>query len=1124
MKRIFTLFVILVITAGLNLLFAQNDWEVYTKSNSGICSDTVISIYLDNENNFWFGTAEGASKYDGSTWTSFNNVNSPFQNGYFISKILQHNSDYYFSGWQGVEKFDGTNWSTISGLQNHSVSSMDFDNAGNLWIGTDNAGLFKYDGTNLTNYIPSNSPLPSEDIKDIKKDENGNIWIAMVSYYNSNPAGIAKFDGTNWQFFNSKNSILTNENIHSIAEDKDGNLWFGADSLLLYKFDGTNWLRYDLSSQITSNWISCLDVDSDGNVWAGLGPNYGAQGIIKFDGTNITVYDQAAGFPNNDDVRDLKIDNSDNVWVGTWDGLIKLYNGPKINIETLTSSDSLKSLTGINLQWDYQFQNNINIEYSTDNGSSWLLVADNVNAQNNIYSWTVPIVIPASNQCKIRISDVNNANNKIESNSFTIYAKVEAPVLTPNGGIKNNGLVVSISCSTNGADIYYTTDGSEPNQSSIKYTGDFNINKNTTIKAKAFKTNWIDSDVETGNYTMKVAPVTFSPQPGTYTYAQYVALSTITVSESSTDTVIIYYTLDGSDPNEQSSVYNQSIYINNNTIIKAKAYRKDFESSDVSSGSYVFSGSNIKAVIKTDSVWLDTDFNGYEERIVDGSESSITNDNFYYLIWTVNGDSAGNGAKVNLKLKTGTNKVVLIACGYKGESDRDTAIVNVYTSKLKTNGSIYSAPAQIDNDNFIVTSADDKVYKFDSTGTVNWNILTGGDIQSTTCISDQNNIYVGSTDTRLYSFDKDGTPKWDKAMGGIITSSPSAGKDGVVYLGISTGRLYALDKTGTVMWNVQTGGAIVSSPSVSLNGDVYVGSCDKKLYSVNKDGDINWTFTTGDSILSSPAIGNDSCIIFGSNDGYIYKLNPAGSKIWSYYAGGKVKSSPIIINGGKVIFGSSNSEVICLDKDGYLFWKYSADAPVYGTAAISNDGQILIGDDSGKLYNLNDNGGLLWYFKTNSPIEAPILITDNDLVIYGKLNGEVYTLKLNPSGLAKIAVSNYEWPTFKGNNKRTGNKNSVLTGIINNNSNQVKEYKLAQNYPNPFNPSTIINYQVPVSGLVTIKIYDVLGREVSTLVNEEKNPGKYKVEFDGTNLASGLYFYRITSNNFTASKKMLLIK
>ncbi len=1117
MKNLITVFVIFTITIGSNLLFAQDDWVVYTTSNSGLCSDSVFSIYQDNNNNLWFGTSEGVSEFDGSTWTSYTSKNSPLQSGSFVFKIIQHNYNYYFGGSQGLVKFDGTNWDIITGVQ---VSSMDFDNFDNLWIGTFGAGLCKYDGVNLTNYTSFNSALPSDDIRDIKKDKNGNIWIAMTGGFSSSPGGIGKFDGSNWQFFNSQNSILSNENIYSIAEDKNGNLCFGADSLLLFKFDGTNWYRYDLSDQITSNWISCLDVDSDGNVWAGLGPNYGAQGIIKFDGTYITRYDQSAGFPINDDIHDLKIDNSDNVWMGTWHGLIKLYNGPKINIETLTSSDSLRSLTGVNLQWGFQFQNNVNIEYSTDNGGSWLIIAGDASVQNNIYSWKVPVVAPASNQCKIRISDVNNSNNKIESNSFTIYAKVETPVVTPDDGIKNNIISLSISCETADVDIYYTTEGSEPDQGSIKYSSPVYINKNTELKVKAFKSDWIESDLQTADYQMKVAEVKFSPEPGTYTNPIYLTMNTVT------DSAVIYYTLDGSQPNQLSAMYNDSvaIYINNNTTVIAAAYRQNFDSSTVSTGDYIFSGSNINAVIKTDSVWIDSDFNGYEERMVDGSESTITNDSFRYLIWTVNGDSAGNGAKASLKLKTGTNKIVLIAIGNKGERGWDTATVNVYSSKLKTNGGIYSAPAQIDNDNFIVTSTDDKVYKFDSTGTVNWNILTGGDIQSTTCISDQNNIYVGSTDTRLYSFDKDGTPKWDKAMGGIITSSPSAGKDGVVYVGISTGRLYALDKTGTVIWNVQTGGAIVSSPAVSLNGDVYVGSCDKKLYSINKDGNVNWTFTTGDSIFSSPAISNDSSIIFGSNDGCIYKLNQSGSKVWSFYTGGKVKSSPIILNHGEIIFGDSNDEIVCVGKDGDLAWKYNTSGPVSGTAAISVWGQIIIGDENGVLYSLDPLGILLWNFQTNSPIISPILITDNNLAIFGNLNGDVYTLKLDPKQSLYVEPVNYAWPTFKGNNNRTGNKSAVLTGIKDENSNAVKEYKLEQNYPNPFNPSTIINYEVPKSGLVIIKIYDVLGSEVKTLVNEVKNQGSYKVKFDGSNLASGLYFYRITSGNFSETKKMLLMK
>ena len=85
-------------------------------------------------------------------------------------------------------------------------------------------------------------------------------------------------------------------------------------------------------------------------------------------------------------------------------------------------------------------------------------------------------------------------------------------------------------------------------------------------------------------------------------------------------------------------------------------------------------------------------------------------------------------------------------------------------------------------------------------------------------------------------------------------------------------------------------------------------------------------------------------------------------------------------------------------------------------------------------------------------------------------------------------------------------------------------YSLSQNYPNPFNPVTRINFSVPKQGFVNLKIYDVLGREVKTLVNEVKTPGVYSVDFNGTELSSGVYFYRMESNGFTDIKRMMLIK
>lgn len=85
-------------------------------------------------------------------------------------------------------------------------------------------------------------------------------------------------------------------------------------------------------------------------------------------------------------------------------------------------------------------------------------------------------------------------------------------------------------------------------------------------------------------------------------------------------------------------------------------------------------------------------------------------------------------------------------------------------------------------------------------------------------------------------------------------------------------------------------------------------------------------------------------------------------------------------------------------------------------------------------------------------------------------------------------------------------------------------YSLSQNYPNPFNPATNIKYTIPKAGIVSLKIYDVLGKEVAVLVNELKNPGVYNVDFDASNFASGIYFYRIESSDFAAVKKMMLVK
>jgi hypothetical protein len=101
--------------------------------------------------------------------------------------------------------------------------------------------------------------------------------------------------------------------------------------------------------------------------------------------------------------------------------------------------------------------------------------------------------------------------------------------------------------------------------------------------------------------------------------------------------------------------------------------------------------------------------------------------------------------------------------------------------------------------------------------------------------------------------------------------------------------------------------------------------------------------------------------------------------------------------------------------------------------------------------------------------------------------------------------------------------NGVTTSISDEQSNPT-EFLLLQNYPNPFNPSTRIKYSIPQSSNVVIKVFNILGSEIETLVNEEKPVGTYELKWNAANLPSGVYFYRLQAGDFVQTRKMILLK
>ena len=129
-----------------------------------------------------------------------------------------------------------------------------------------------------------------------------------------------------------------------------------------------------------------------------------------------------------------------------------------------------------------------------------------------------------------------------------------------------------------------------------------------------------------------------------------------------------------------------------------------------------------------------------------------------------------------------------------------------------------------------------------------------------------------------------------------------------------------------------------------------------------------------------------------------------------------------------------------------------------------------------------------------------------------------------PGFAAEIFFDNKFW-SYDENNNTINIYNLTSVGVEGNNLlSSPEDFSLSQNYPNPFNPSTIISWQSPVGSYQTLKVFDVLGNEVATLVNEYKTAGSYSVTFEAGNLSSGIYYYTISAGDFHQTKKLVLLK
>ncbi|HUX62051.1 MAG TPA: T9SS type A sorting domain-containing protein [Ignavibacteriaceae bacterium] len=448
-------------------------------------------------------------------------------------------------------------------------------------------------------------------------------------------------------------------------------------------------------------------------------------------------------------------------------------------------------------------------------------------------------------------------------------------------------------------------------------------------------------------------------------------------------------------------------------------------------------------------------------------------------------------------------------------------------------------------------------------------------------------VFAGTLDRGVFISTDNGT-SWSEINNGLnkISVNALASIGSNIFAGFVDAGIYRSHDNGTNWTAVNTGLKEVVVNNLSLFGKTVFAGTSWNLYFSTDQGS-NWIPTElyGKGCNSLIVMDN---ILFAGGDGIseIYFSSDGGTSWKASLNLGlpEIYVTCLATNGNDLIAGTKGVAPLGNFTQGGVFistdrgnsWKLAGLKNIVITA-LANDGSIIYaGTDQGAVEVSTDNG-LSWTDILNVPFYITDIATrDNDLfigvwgggVLYSTVNK--YQWKYMNAGLADTAlyvstINVHDKNVFIGTkvgvyalsnndtswlpaNDGLSVKSSYIYALVADDSNlyaglqggiwrrplsemvdsipinPLTTFILYQNYPNPFNPSTVISYSLPERSFATLKIYDVLGREIRTLVNENQSAGTHFVTFNSEELSSGVYFYQLTAGNFVGTKKLVLIK
>ena len=456
--------------------------------------------------------------------------------------------------------------------------------------------------------------------------------------------------------------------------------------------------------------------------------------------------------------------------------------------------------------------------------------------------------------------------------------------------------------------------------------------------------------------------------------------------------------------------------------------------------------------------------------------------------------------------------------------------------------------------NYLYVGTDQGIYRTSNDG-VNWYTYSNGitDESIQYIFGGGNRLFSGTTWAGIFVLD-DVTDNWKLKVNGINATKVGsfiADSKNNLFTGIYGNGVYKGTGTSPINWENKSNGlyenfitALAISKNQNTQDHIYL-LTESHIYKTTNLG-ANWTpkNTPCSYSMSSLCINdsgylffNSSCGVFRStNDGDSWDLMNTNS--WM----GQVKwivANPHLNN----VYVSSENGFYRSTNNGNTWAQISMSGSNALKIKINRKGHLYVLDTFGEISKSTNNGNTFTVINNGLPLtydfmqdltfnsEDHIYLATKDGLYVSKNEGATWLLieETPTSKIVNILEFDEEDRLYAGLiNEGVYRSVSILTDI-NDINNVIESFLLSDNYPNPFNPNTTIVYNLPVSSEVILKVYDVLGKEVTTLVNEEKPAGSYEIEFNvetsrNLSLPSGVYFYQLRAGDYVETKKMVLMK